>query len=379
MSRLIPALLTVLATASLAQAGNWPQWRGPTGNSDTTETGLPLRWSETENVAWKCPLPDGASTPAIWGDAIFVTAQDGETLLLVRIDTGTGRVVWQRPVGSGSVERSAPPRRAEETPRQKFHKLHNLASPSPATDGEVVVAHFGNGDLAGFDFAGKQLWRHNLQQDYGRFTIWWGHANSPVLYRDLVIAVCMQDSLVDLGLPRAESYLAAYDKRTGELRWKTPRQTVATAEQCDAYTTPVFRTVDGRDELVVMGGNQLDAYDPATGKPLWSLPGLTGNRTITGPTLADGLVYTTIGMRGAILCVRPPQAGSSPEVLWRHEKYSPDSPCPVVTRGLLFTVSDNGFAQCLDAKTGQVHWQERLQGTSRRRRWPPRAASTSSA
>jgi outer membrane protein assembly factor BamB len=354
------ALLIVLAAALPVWAGNWPQWRGPTGNSVTLETGLPVKWGETENVVWKCPLPDGASTPAVWGDAIFATGQDGETLLLMRIDKASGKVVWKQQVGSGSVERTAPPRGAGGNPRQKFHRLHNLASPSPVTDGEVVVAHYGNGDLTAYDFAGKQLWRHNLQADYGRYTIWWGHANSPVLYRDLVICVCMQDSLVDLGLPRAESYLAAYDKRTGELRWKTPRQTQATAEQCDAYTTPVFRTANGREELVVMGGNQLDAYDPATGKQLWALPGLTGNRTITGPTLADGRIYTTIGMRGALLCVRPPEDGSAPEVAWRHAQSTPDTPCPVVSNGLVFTVSDNGIAQCFDEKSGQLHWQERL-------------------
>src|SRR5205085_11808559 len=109
---------------------------------------------------------------------------------------------------------------------------------SPVTDGELVVVHFGNGDLAAYDFAGNQLWRRNLQQDHGAYTIWWGHANSPVLYRDLVVSACMQDSLTDLGDMRASSYLVAHDKRTGALKWLTPRATEAVAEECDSYTTP---------------------------------------------------------------------------------------------------------------------------------------------
>jgi outer membrane protein assembly factor BamB len=357
-------LATLLACSPLAAAGDWPQWRGPTADSVSTETGLPLRWSENQGVAWKCPLPDGASTPAIRGDAIFVTGQDGERLLLSRIDKATGKVVWTQQVGSGRVERTAPPRRADaQRPRQKFHGLHNLASPSPLTDGELVIAHFGNGDLAAHDYAGKQLWKRNLQQEHGPYTIWWGHANSPVLYRDLVICACMQDSLTDLNLPRSESYLAAYDKRTGEPRWKTLRPTQATAEQCDAYTTPLLRrSADGTDELIVMGGRQLDAYDPLTGKQRWALTGLAGNRTITGPTLADGLVYATVGMRGPLLAVRPGEAGRPPETVWQHTQSTPDSPCPVVVNGLVFLVSDDGFAQCLDAKTGKQHWRERLRG-----------------
>src|SRR5439155_20286175 len=115
----------------------------------------------------------------------------------------------------------------------------NFASPTPATDGEIVVVHFGNGDLAAYDYAGKQLWKRNLQDDYGPYSIWWGHANSPILYKGLVIDACMQDSLADLDGTPVESYLVAHDKRTGDLKWRTVRKTEAKAEECDAYTTPI--------------------------------------------------------------------------------------------------------------------------------------------
>ncbi len=230
------------------------------------------------------------------------------------------------------------------------------------TDGNRVFVHFGNGDLAAYDFDGKRLWQRNLQKDHGAYTIWWGHANSPVLYKDLVISVCMQDSLADLQDKAVESYLVAHDQKTGEQRWKTVRKTAAAAEECDAYTTPVLREAGGKAELIVMGGNQLDAYDPATGKQLWFLPGLKGNRTITGPTPADGMVYATCGQRRELVAAKPGGAGELPAsaVVWKTKDGTPDTPCPVVSQGLLFYVSDDGIAQCVDARTGEAKWKERL-------------------
>ena len=237
-----------------------------------------------------------------------LTTQEGDTFSLVKINARTGQAEWTRKVGSGDTPRAAAvkPKNGDERRHQKFHNLQNLASPTPATDGQVVVVHFGNGDLAAYDYAGKQLWKRNLQDDYGAYTIWWGHANSPIIYKDLVIDACMQDSLADLQNTPVESYLVAHDRRTGELKWKTVRKTQAKAEECDAYTTPIVRRVGDHTELVLMGGNQLDGYDPDTGKQLWFLQGLVGNRTITGPTLSDGLVFATCGMRKA---ARRRQAG----------------------------------------------------------------------
>jgi outer membrane protein assembly factor BamB len=354
-------LLFLAALTAPALGGNWPQWRGPTGDGVSTETGLPLEWSESKGVLWKCPLPgEGDSTPAVWGGAVFVTCQKGDDLLLMRINKADGKVVWERTVGTGKVVRKTAKPRGE----QKFHDLQNLASPSPVTDGRRVFAHFGNGDLAAYDFDGQQLWRRNLQDDHGRYTIWWGHANSPVLYKDLVITVCMQDSLADLQAKAVDSYVVAYDQKTGEPRWKTVRNTRADKEQCDAYTTPIFHEANGKVEMIVWGGRQLDAYDPATGKRLWYLPIPVGNRTITGPTLAGDMVYATCGMREDLVAVKLGGTGELPQsaIAWRTTDSTPDSPSPVVWRGLLFIISDGGVAQCLDAKTGEVKWKEHLPG-----------------
>jgi outer membrane protein assembly factor BamB len=350
----LPVAVT-LFISSTALAANWPQWRGPTGDGICTESNLPLKWSDTENVAWGCAVGDGASTPVIWDNAVFATGQDGDRLVLHRIDRDTGKIVWVTTVGTGRFQT------VPEARRGIPHKnpLYSLAAPSPVTDGEVVIAHYGNGDLAAYDFAGQQLWKHNLQAEHGPYTSWWGHANSPVLVDDLVINVCMNDSLADLPEKKqVDSYLVAYDKRTGVQRWKTMRNTGAPKEEADAYTTPLLRTVDGRKELCVMGGNQLDAYDPATGKQLWYLPGLIGGRTVTGPTIGDGLIFATRGKKDPLVAVKAAGAGKlGPEcIVWRHAKDTADSSTVVYHNGLLFWVTDNGVLNCVEAATGKPQW-----------------------
>ena len=350
-----------------APAGDWPQWRGPEGGGTSQERGLPTQWTEDQNIAWRVELPEwGDSTPAIWKSSIFVTTQKDDKLLLLKLDKSDGRILWTREVGTAQVARM--PLRgksADERREQRFHQLQNMASPSPVTDGERVIVHFGNGDLAAYDFAGERLWRRNLQQDYGTYTIWWGHANSPVLTGDLAITVCMQDSLKGIADEPSASYVVAHDKRTGEEKWKTMRMTAAAAEECDSYTTPVLVPSARGPQLVVMGGNQLDAYDPISGKQLWWLAGVVGGRTITGPALADGLVYVTRGMRGPLLAVKTSGEGelsAERDVAWQTTESTPDTPCPVVWNNLLFTITDNGIAQCFDAKTGTRHWKSRLPG-----------------
>ena len=377
----IPGLSVVvfICLSGATRADNWPQWRGPAGTGIADEVGLPTEWSESKGIVWKAATPAwGCSTPTIWNDAIFLTSQtDDGKLLALRLNATDGKTVWTTEIGQADTRREA-----EKRSVQKFHKLHNNASPSPVTDGRTVVVHFGNGDLAALDFAGKMLWKRNLQDDYGPYSIWWGHANSPVLFGDtdadrIVISVCMQDTLEGAataeattpGAKKPQNYVVAHDLATGQVRWFTPRATAAQAEECDSYTTPIFRTADdGAPEMIVMGGNQLDAYDPATGKLRWYLPGLVGGRTITGPVVAGDKVFTTRGMRGELVGVRladaKPTGGEVAEsaVAFRHKESTPDSATPVVVNGRVYTVTDNGIAQCLDAATGAEVWKERVPG-----------------
>ncbi len=359
-------LLTIgflTAVSNVTFAGNWPQWRGPDGNGVSRETNLPIAWAEGGGVEWKCKLPEwGNNTPAIWGDAIFLTAhQDDRRLLLLKINKRNGRIEWTREVGTGSCLRGPP---GSYRGRQKFHRDHNLATPSPVTDGRLVVVHFGNGDLAAYDFDGKQLWKRNLQEDHGKYTIWWGHGNSPVLHEDLVISVCMQDSCHDIQDELAPSYVVAHDKHSGQQKWKTMRMTEATKENCDAYTTPIFRRARGRLEMIVMGGQMLDAYDPATGKRLWYLPNLVGNRLIPSPVAAGEMIFAIQGMRRALLAVKPGGDGkrSREEIVWTFDQDTSDSPTPVVAGELIFMVTNNGIARAMDVHTGRLYWKQRLRG-----------------
>ena len=287
------ALLVIFGQqVSVPVEETWPQWRGPSGDSVAPGGALPLHWSKTENVVWKTVLPGWSnSTPAIWQQAIFLTSQENETLLLLRLDRHDGKIVWQQAIGKGTPRRDGP------VGNGKFHQEQNMATPSPVTDGQHVWAHFGTGDLVCFDFDGSKKWAVNLAERFGPYTIWWGHANSPILVGDLLISVCMQD-------PKGggQSYLVAHDKVTGEEKWVTKRDTGATAEPADSYTTPLLHHRDGHSEVIVFGGNVLDAYDPATGKRLWQCADFKGNRVISGPTLVGDTVARRPGNEGPRLC-----------------------------------------------------------------------------
>jgi len=359
------ALATLVPWQPPARADNWPQWRGPGGDGLCAETEVPVTWAEGSGIEWKCRLPEwGNSTPAIWGETVFVTSHvDDQRLVLLRIDKGSGRIVWSREVGRGSAPQATSPSRG----RLMFHREHNLASPSPVTDGKTVVAHFGNGDLVAYDFDGRRLWHRNLCRDYGRYTSLWGHANSPVLVGDLVVSVCIQDPCDNLLDPPGSSYVVAHDKRTGPEVWKTTRTTGATRFAADSYVTPILRKADNRTELVVAGGEWLDAYDPATGKRLWCLPGLTGKELARSPVAAHGMIYTAQGLGRALLAIRPGGDGqrAQDDVAWTFGNVAWDVPSPVVCGGWLFLVDNMGIARCLDALTGEVLWEQRLRGRHR--------------
>jgi outer membrane protein assembly factor BamB len=350
---------SILPSPILAE--DWSQWRGPTGTGVSGEKDLPIVWNEQQGILWKVGLPaTGTSTAAIWKDAIFVTGHSPENkLLLLRLDKAEGKIAWKQAIGT-SVDTRDGARRT----KLKFHQYYSVASPSPVTDGKTVVAHFGNGDLTAYDLDGNQRWKRNLQDDHGAYTCWYGHANSPVLFQDQVISVCLQDSLADLQDKPAESYLVSHDLLTGKQRWKISRHTQAKAEACDAYTTPLLNSIGGQQQLVVMGGNQLDAYDPASGKQLWFLSGLVGGRTVNSPTASGDMIFATRGLKKPLVAVRPSKIGelSPRDIVWQYEEGSPDSCSPVIWNELLFTISDEGIARCIDLPTGHLQWKQRLKG-----------------
>ncbi|MCL2304297.1 MAG: PQQ-binding-like beta-propeller repeat protein [Planctomycetaceae bacterium] len=368
MKSFILSLSFCVAFASSLLAADWSNWRGPTWSGNAVGE-LPTHWSETEGILWKTPLPPwGNSSPIVVGDSIFLTTQiDDDQLVLIRLNKADGKIVWEKEIASG-----------QKTPRfqegqefrgwQKFNNYHNLASPAVVADSETILAHFGTGDLAAFDWNGSLLWKTNLQETFGDFMIWWGHANTPLLCGNLVIVPVMQDDLRDLpNKEPVESYLVAYDKNTGKQVWKVLRNTGSKNEYNDSYTSPVLWTHEGRVEMLVLGGETLDAYNPKTGERYWWLnKGLEGNRIVPSPVPCEslGLVFAVRGKREPVCCVAPKGLGEQPEsaLLWSHPKNPPDVSCPVVCNGLLFFTNDGGIATCVDPKTGDVHWEKRLAG-----------------
>lgn len=365
-------MVWLIAISTFSHAENWPAWRGPTNNGVTSEKELATEWGETaegptKNIVWRCELPEyGRSTPVVWGDAIFLTTQQENQLLLLKINKQNGQIVWTREVGRGKPQQSPPKGKKGEARRhQLFHTEQNMASPSCATDGQLVVVHFGNGDLAVYDFSGRQLWKLNMQEKYGPFTVWWGHANSPVLCGEYVVAIAIQDSCGDLPGEPSKSYIVAFDRWTGKEKWRTFRMTEAKKEFGDSYTTPLVRKLKDRTELVVLGGECLDAYDLATGRRTWFLPNFDGNRNVTGPILVGDIVIATHGKRGPMVALKLKGSGkqSEEQILWTKKKGTPDSSWPVVVDGLLFYVEDNGIAHCLNLTSGKELWKKRLPGS----------------
>ncbi|MFQ5414283.1 MAG: PQQ-binding-like beta-propeller repeat protein [Phycisphaerae bacterium] len=361
--------VTLLCAAVTAPAGdNWPQWRGPhlTGVSDATN--LPLTWSESQNIAWKVPLPAwGAATPIVWGDRVFVISpsrapEDGDEpgvsrrlppmmgrsepggpdLLLLCFSTRDGTLRWRRRLGAGNT----------------LYGKQNMASPSPVTDGRHVWTMTGTGLLSAFDIDGEPVWQRDLQKDFGPFGLYWGYASSPLLHDGKIIVEVLHGAVTD-----DPAYVVAFDAATGATRWKVNRPTDATRESPDAYTTPTLLRHNGKTRVVISGANCVTAHDPNTGEEIWRAGGLNpkhrGNFRICGtPTAVDGYVYATSRVK-PVLAFRAGGTGdvSKSNLAWTYtDKGGPDVPSPACDGHHLYLVDDKGVATCLNAKTGHVVW-----------------------
>jgi outer membrane protein assembly factor BamB len=327
--------------AGLAPAGNWPQWRGPDMTGATTAKALPDKWSPTENIAWKLPLPEfSGSTPIVWNDRIFLNVGDGTELYLLCVDRQKGAEVWKKHLGSGNA---------------KVRK-QNMSSPSPVTDGKRVWVMTGTGVLKAFDFSGQELWARDIQKDYGPFGLNWGYASSPLLVRDRLFVQVLHGMKTD-----APSYLLAIDALTGKTLWRVERPTDAVAESPDAYTTPAILRNGGKEELVITGGDYATGHDPATGAELWRAGGFNpakdrSYRVVASPTVANGLIYVPSRVK-PLIALRVGGRGdiTQSHVAWTTDQ-GPDVPTPAVTDKYIFILNDRGILWCRDAKTGVEIW-----------------------
>jgi len=348
-------------------ADDWPQWRGPLFNGSSGETNLPSQWSKTENVAWAADLPGpGASTPVIWNDTVFISSVDtaAANLQAIALDRRTGKVLWQHTVADGVAK----------------DDRSTYASPSPSTDGKLVVFFYGNGDLVAFDFAGKQLWSLNLQKQYGDFAFQWTFSASPTLaYGKLYVEVLQRNVPVNgHGLKDGpiDSFILALDPATGKALWKQVRTSDAVAESHEAYTTPIPYQFDGRQQLLIAGGDCLTGHDPESGKELWRWGTWNPNkiphwRLVVSPAAGDGIVLACAPKRDPIYAIKAGGSGvlDDSAIAWKsaqERELSSDVPTPLFYLDDFFILSDVRKALSrVEPRTGKVKWTITTPGESK--------------
>ncbi len=340
MTSMVPLLLVAaLAVPAAASAQDWPDFRGPEGQGHSSARGVPLDWSESRNIAWKSPVPgSGWSTPIVSGDRVWLTTaveDRGVSLRALAYDTASGREIVNVEVfrtRSGSA----------------LHPKNTRASPSPIVEGDRVYVHFGAAGTAALTTTGEIVWKTQFAYESQH-----GAGGSPVLYGDVLILSCDGSDT---------AFVVALDKRTGKTRWKTSRR----QPWDQAYTTPLVIRAADRDQVVSVGAFRAASYDPQSGKEIWRVSYGEGFSNVPRPVFGNGLVYITTGFfQPEILAVRADGSGdvTKTHVQWSLRRAAPLTPSPILVGNELYVVTDNGIASCVDAATGALVWQRRLNGT----------------
>ncbi len=361
-------LLSCLAVSSTAAPVEWPEWRGPGGQGHASGSGLPVRWSETQNIVWNTPIPGrGWSSPVIAGNEIWLTtavetaASAEDAARRLKANTGDQPLTLLEKVeyraicvnrDSGKVTRDIA--LFTEREPQWVHKLNSYASPTPVIEPARLYAHFGASGTVCLDTkSGKVLWRNSdlkIQHENGP-------GSSPILWRNLLI-VHMDGS--------DHQYVVALDKQTGKVAWKTDRtgKMHENPQLKKSYATPLVLDVDGQEQLISPAANWLYAYDPASGRELWKLEfGTLGFSLSSRPVVGHGMIYLSTGfMRPELLAIHY-GGGKQPTIAWRYAKGVPTMSSPLLVGDELYFASDSGgMLTCLDAKSGKEHYRERLGG-----------------
>ncbi len=349
MKSVLQILVFFLFTVSLS-AGNWPQFRGPTTQGRSAETDVPLRWSATNNVLWKIPIPgESWSSPIVWNDRLFVTTatDNGQTCRVLALDARSGRVLWDKAV-------------FQQSPRRKEDR-NTYATPTPATDGERVYACFGDGSFAALNFSGDIIWTNRDYKFYGKH----GLGTSPILFQGLLIMARDgssdgEDKNLGWQTPWDQARLLALDARTGQERWQGKRGLSRIS-----HGVPAIWEHDGRAEVVSEAGDVVQGFDAQTGERLWS-NSVIGEGKVPSTVLGDGLVFTAGGWGGkdTIKAFRLGGKGELKEtqLVWEQKKNMPRVPSLLYVNPLLFSITDGGVAACLKAESGEICWQERIGG-----------------
>jgi outer membrane protein assembly factor BamB len=341
-------------------SAHWPQWRGPFFNG-MARGDAPSVWSDTTNIKWKTEIPGrGHSTPAIWGDRIFVTTavptgkpaaetpateqpQGGQRRAagppvehrfdVLALDRKTGKILWQR------TARVA-------TPHEGYHRAYgSFASNSPATDGRFVYASFGSRGIYCYDFNGKLIWEKDLNVQM-KMRLAFGEGSAPLLVGDRLFLVFDHE---------AGSFIVALDKRSGKELWR------ATREEPSSWSTPLAIDHNGRTEIVVSATNKVRSYDAETGKVIWESAGL-GSNAIPVPVYQNGMVYVMSGHRDPkLMAIKLGKQGDltgSDAIVWSHTRGVPYTASPVLYDNKLYVVTDNGMVSAFNAATGEPYYAQ---------------------
>jgi len=361
-------LLLTLLILSAAQAEDWPQWRGPYYNGSTTEKNLPTEWSKTDNIAWSVDLTgSSAATPIIFGDKVFLSSVDSDRdiLLAMCFNRINGKLLWKHDIAKGTSKDSK----------------STYATSSPVTNGEIVVFFYANGDLVCFDLDGNRQWARNIHDDYGPFAFQWTFSSSPVLFKGkLYLQVLQRDvpvggrGLID---QKNESYILAMEPDSGNTLWRHIRPSKAQRESREAFTTPIPHSLNGKQQLLVIGGDALTGHDLETGRELWRWgtwnPTRIGHwRHVPSPIIGDGVILVCAPKRSPIYAIRPNGEGVLNEsaIAWisenREKERSSDVPTPAYYDGDFFILNDLGkYLSRVEPHTGNIKWAIQTPGRAK--------------
>lgn len=333
-----------LITSPLSAGENWPEFRGPDGQGHSNAKNVPTQWSATKNIAWKSEIPGiGWSSPIIVDSRIYLTSaipsgKKNYTLHALCVNEADGRILWDVEIFGEQKDKPA-----------RMHKKNSHASATPVFEDGKIYAHFGHDGTACLDAAsGKILWKQTDIQ----YTPVHGNGGSPVIVDDLLIFSC--DG-------KDDPFIVALDKTNGKVAWKTARD--VEVERNFSFTTPLLIEVDGEQQLISPASGAVIAYDPSNGKELWRCGYDQGYSVVARPLYAHGLIYVSTGFnRAKLMAIRPDGKGdvTKTHVAWVHEDAVPRESSPIIVDDLLYMNDDKGFATCLDAKTGEVIWEDRL-------------------
>ena len=336
--------LLSIVTSMLLSGGDWPEFRGPTAQGHVMNANLPLEFGPKKNLKWKVAVPgQGWSSPVIVGNRIYLTSaitKNGKlSLSALCLDTTEGRIIWQQPVFH--VAGKAP----------RMHRKNSQASPTPLVSDKRVYIHFGHMGTACLDLTGKVIWKNESI----KYPPVHGNGGSPALVNGKLIFSC--DGSKD-------PFIIALNSQNGEQVWRTKR--TANAKKKFSFCTPlVVDTADGK-QVILPGSSMIGAYNPDTGAEIWKVTYGDGYSVVPRPVTAHGMVYFSSGFdKATALAVKLGGRGDVTEshLAWRIIKGAPHTPSMLAVGDELYMVSDGGIGSCVDARTGKVHWQERLGGS----------------